>query len=33
VLATPQIWYGRFEELCHKETEVKILPHGEPTTI
>lgn len=33
VLATPQIWYGRFEELCHKETEVKLLTPGEPTAL
>ncbi|TCO64911.1 MBL fold metallo-hydrolase [Actinocrispum wychmicini] len=33
VLATPQIWYGRFEELSHKETEVKLLTPGEATTV
>jgi L-ascorbate metabolism protein UlaG (beta-lactamase superfamily) len=33
VLATPRIWYGRFEELCHRDTQVKLLTPGEPTTI
>jgi L-ascorbate metabolism protein UlaG (beta-lactamase superfamily) len=33
VLAVPQIWYGRFAELCHQDTEVKVLTHGEPTAI
>ncbi|MET0234151.1 MAG: MBL fold metallo-hydrolase [Kibdelosporangium sp.] len=33
VTSVPQMYYGRFTELGPKGTEVRVLPHGEATTV